>query len=108
VALKRRLFVAGLAVCLAAALLVTAKKYSVSLIAFVVEEALIQKLPAGSDPTAVRLEFRNMLAGLPDRQLRLERLLYMSQYLEKLQDLDRPELERLLTIKAAGIPAAPP
>ena len=106
--MKRRLIVAGLAACLAAVLLVTAKRYSVSLISLVVEEALIQKLPAGSDSEGVRLEFRTVLADLPDRQQKLGKLLYMSQYLEKLQTLDQAELKRLLTLKAAVLPSTSP
>jgi hypothetical protein len=107
VTLKRRLIVAGIAVSLAAAILVTAKRFSVSLIAYVVEEALVQKLPAGTDPPVVRREFRTLIAGVPDEKLKLEKLLTLSQYMEKLQTIERPELERLLT-RPAGLPSSPP
>jgi hypothetical protein len=108
VTLKRRLIVAGLLTCFALAVLAAAKHYSVPLIAYVVEEALVQKLPAGTDPPVVRQKFQALIAALPDRQLKLEKLLYMSQYLEKLQTIDRQELEWLLTQNPAGLPAGRP
>jgi hypothetical protein len=108
VTLKRRLIVAGFVAGFAVASLATAKRFSVSLIAYVTEEALIQKLPAGSDPPAVRRKFRALIAGLPDRQLKLERLLSMSQYLERLQTIDRQELERILAPNPARLPAGRP
>ncbi len=72
------------------------KHYSSSLIAYVVEEALLQKLPAGADPALVRTQFHSLMSALPDRRARLEKLLSMSQYLEKLQKLTKQELEELL------------
>jgi hypothetical protein len=93
---KLRLMVAGMCACISLAFLVTAKRYSARLIAYVVEEAIIQKLPAGEDPSLMRARFRALISDLPDREARLEKLLTMSQYLEKLQMLDPQELERLL------------
>ncbi len=101
--IKRRLMVAGLLAVLALSALLIAKRYSVSMIAYVVEEALVQKLPAGIDPALTRSRFQTLMSQLPDRQVRLEKLLAMSQYLEKLQTIDREELERLLTKDAADV-----
>ena len=106
--LKRRLIVAGLLTGSALAMLAAARLYSVPLIAYVVEEALVQKLPAGTDPLVVRRRFQALVAALPDRQRKVEKLLAMSQYLEKLQTLDRQELEWLLTRNPAEPPAGRP
>ena len=106
--LKRRLIVAGLAAGFAGAVLVTAKRSSVSLISYIVEEALVQKLPAGTDPEVVRREYRSMVAALPEGHLKLEKLLSMSQFLEKLQTIERRDLEQLLAAKPARFPSAPP
>ncbi len=83
--------------------LAIAKYYSASLIAYVVEEALVQKLPAGMDPALARTRFHAFMSKLPDRQARLEKLLSMSQYLEKLQTLEPQELDRLLAVDEAGL-----
>jgi hypothetical protein len=99
----RRLIVAGLLAVIALSALLVAKRYSVSMIAYVVEEALVQKLPAGIDPALTRSRFQSLMSQLPDRQARLEKLLAMSQYLEKLQTIDREEWERLLTKDAADV-----
>jgi hypothetical protein len=100
--LKRRLMVAGFSACLALTAVLTAKRYSVPMIAYVVEEAVIQKLPAGEDPSLIRARFRGLISRIPDRQVRLEKLLSMSQYLERLQMLEPQELERLLSTNEPG------
>jgi len=101
--LNRRLMVAGLLACLSLTALLTAKHYSVPMIAYVVEEAVVQKLPAGADPSLIRTRFRALISEIPDRRVRLEKLLSMSQYLEKLQMLEPQELERLLIKNEPGV-----
>ncbi len=93
--------VAGVFAGLALSALATAHYYSASMIAYVVEEALVQKLPVGSDPRPVRVKFHILMAELPDRRVRMERLLSMSQYLEKLQVLEPRDLDRLLAVATA-------
>ncbi len=103
-ALKLRLVVAGLITGLGLSVLGVARHYSAPIITYVVEEALIQKLPTGTDSNLVRSRFHAMLGQIHDRKSRLERLLAMSQYLEKLQVLEPQDLDRLL---AAGLDAFP-
>ncbi len=81
----------------------TASYYSASLTAYVVKQALLQKLPQDADPDLVQSRFRKMLDTLPDRQARLRRLLTMSQYLEKLQQLTPRELDELLRKDASTL-----
>lgn len=105
---ERRLVVAGLLAVFAVASLTAAKRFSVPLIAYVVEEALVQKLPAGTDPSDARRKFRDLISGLPGRQMKLDTLLAMSQYLERLQTVDPQELERLMAPNPAMQPGARP
>ncbi len=95
--LRQRLWVVGVFAALGLSALAVAKHYSSSMIAYVVEEALVQKLPSGSDPQYARLKFQSLMAEMPDRKVRTERLLSMSQYLEKIQILEPQELDRLLS-----------
>ncbi len=80
----------------------TSRYYSTALITCVVEQALLQKLPQDVDPAMVHNRFNSLLSAMPNRQARLEKLLSMSQYLEKLQRLTPRELDELLR-KDAGI-----
>lgn len=93
---RRRLGIIGTVAFGAVIAYGTARYYSTSVIAYVVEHALLQKLPTRSDPDLVRERFQRLLSSLPDRQARLEKLLNMSQYLEKLQELSPQEMDELL------------
>jgi len=73
-----------------------ARHYSPALISYVVEETFIRKAPQGISPDQARLRLRDYLASLPDGRTRVERLLEVSQRLEKIQKLELPEFERLL------------
>jgi hypothetical protein len=72
--------------------------YSTMLVAYVVEESLIQKAPDGTDIEQFRARFQGLVHSLPDDRSRLQRLMEMSQVLEKVQRLDRAGVERLLSI----------
>jgi hypothetical protein len=76
----------------------TARIYSATLVAYVVEESLIQKAPDGADAGLIRARFQGLVHSLPDRRSRLQRLMEMSQVLEKVQRLDPAGVERLLSI----------
>jgi hypothetical protein len=75
-----------------------ASYYSPSMVAFVVEQALLQKLPDDADPGICRRRFQGLISGLPDKKAQLARLLEMSQQIEKVQKLSRLELETLLSL----------
>ena len=88
--------VLGLALAVAAGAYAAARFASPSIVAYVVEETLVQKLPPGTDPVAVRARFHTMLHGHPGSAARLERLMEIAQVLEKSQRLTPSELEHLL------------
>jgi hypothetical protein len=83
------------------ALYATLRYHSPALVAHVVEHTLIQKSPAGSDTERIRERFHSLLADYPSPDARLEKLLALSQSLEKVQNLNEFELELLLR-KEAG------
>ncbi len=93
---SRRLLVIAILMAVALTAYGIAKHYSASLVAYVVEQGLLQKLPPGVNPEVVRMRFHGLLTAMPDRGARLERLLIMSQYLEKVQILTVQELDELL------------
>lgn len=82
---------------LASILYGTAKYYAPPLILFVVEQSLAQKAPAGTDLTKLHERLHAYLSEAPDQDVRMERLLRISQYLEKVQQLTDEELNELLT-----------
>jgi hypothetical protein len=94
--LRRRV---GIAVVLAIPTLfayAAVRYYSTELIGLVVERTLAEKTPPGTDQVTVAARMHAMIAAAPNRQAKLEKLLELSQYLEKRQALTRPELEMLL------------
>ncbi len=72
-----------------------AKSYSNDIVAYVVEQALLQKIPEGTDPGPVRKRFESLLASAPE-DVKLLKLMALSSYLEKVQKLTPGELDRLL------------
>ncbi|HYK88740.1 MAG TPA: hypothetical protein VE398_08220 [Acidobacteriota bacterium] len=95
---RRRSAVAGLLGILALGLYLTGRIYSPSLVTYVVEESLIQKAPPGTDPNLIRRDLHALLDAIPDRDVRLSRVLAISQYVEKVQTLTPQELKRLLAV----------
>ena len=95
---RRRAGIVGLIFVIALAAYGTARFYSHSLVIYVVEQALIQKAPPGSDPTMLHARLHALLAALPDSKAKLAKVLAMSQYMEKIQALTPEELEQLLPV----------
>jgi hypothetical protein len=93
---RNRLMVVSLLGAAAVTAYGAGRYYSPALISYVVEQALVQKLPQGVDPEEARGRYRDLMGSIPDRKSRLEKLLFLSQYLEKLQILTREELDQLL------------
>jgi hypothetical protein len=79
------------------------KRQSPAIVAYVVEQTLVQKSPPGTDEVGLRHRFRDVIDDFPDGSARLEKLLALSQALEKTQKLNNLELEQLLG-KESGIP----
>ena len=88
-----------LILCLAIVLFLTAyaiaKSYAPSMVAHVVKQALIEKAPAGMNPTLAGERFDKLMAAIPS-DYKLEKMLALSNYLEKVQELTPAELEHLL------------
>lgn len=73
-----------------------AKYYSPTIVAYVVEQSLVQKAPEGMSPILVRERFETSLAAVKP-EAKLLKLLEISNYLEKVQKLTPADLDRLLT-----------
>jgi hypothetical protein len=74
----------------------TARYYSPLLVQYVVEQALMQKAPPGTDPDLLKKRLHAFLSEAPDRGARMKRLFRISEYLEKTQTLTPEELDELL------------
>jgi len=97
--IQKRLIIIGIVLAIAAILYGAGRHYSPSLIQYVVEQSLIQKAPAGTDPTELRGRLHTLVSTIPDRNARMERLLRISEYLEKTQSLSTEDLDRLLAFE---------
>ncbi len=87
-----------------------AKYYSSSIILYVAEQSLIQKSPRGTDPAELHQRLSALLSMASDQKAKMEKLLRMSESLEKVQHLSPEELDKLLTTdKPSGLgnPSAP-
>ncbi len=93
----------GLLLAIASVSYGAARYYSPFLVAYVVEQTLIQKAPSGTDPVLLKSRLHILLSAAPNKQLKMERLLGISAYLEKVQSLTSAELDNLLPI-APGHP----
>jgi hypothetical protein len=92
---KRSLVIGSLFVC-ASVLYGAAKYYSPSLVRYAVEQSLLQKAPSGTDAAALHKRFNALLSAAPDKDTQMERLLRISEYLEKVQRLNFEQLDQLL------------
>ena len=102
--IKQRSIIMAAIIALAATAYGVARYYTPSLILYVVEQSLIQKAPAGIQAQMVHKQLNALLSEMPDQNARMERLLRISQYLEKTQHLTAEEWEGLFP--DAGAPGA--
>jgi hypothetical protein len=79
------------------------RRHSPAIVAYVVEQTLLQKSPPATDKAELRRRFRDLMDDFPEESARLEKLLAMSQTLEKTQQLNNLELLQLIR-KESGIP----
>ena len=93
---QRRLGIAGLLLAFALGAFGAAKYYSLALIVYVVEQALIQKAPSGTSAIMLHERLQGFLAASPNRTRMMEKLLRISGRLEKTQSLTRAELDEVL------------
>ena len=94
---KRSIVVVSLFV-IASVLYGASKYYSPSLVLYVVEQSLMQKAPPGINASLIHERFRARVFSAPDQASRMERLLRISEYLEKVQHLTLKELDELLVV----------
>ena len=84
----------------------TARYYSPALVLHVVEQSLTQKAPVGTDPILLRERLHALLSAAPDQKAKMEKLLGISGYLEKVQRLTPEELDELMAVEKPGIAPA--
>jgi hypothetical protein len=97
--IQKRSIVIAMLLLFSSILYGAARHYSPSLILFVVEQSLAQKAPSGTDWTQLHERFHLFLSAIPDQNARMEKLLRISQFLEKVQQLTQEDLNELLTVE---------
>ena len=93
---QKRLITACTLLAFASILYGAGRHYSPALIRYVVEQSLIQKAPSGADPVYLQNRLRAILSKIPDRDAQTQRLLQISEYLEKVQFLTPEDLDSLM------------
>jgi hypothetical protein len=93
---QKRLITACTLLAFASILYGAGRQYSPALIRYVVEQSLIQKAPSGADPVYIQNRLRAILSKTPDRNAQTQRLLQISEYLEKVQSLTPEDLDGLM------------
>jgi len=101
--LRKRSLVIGSLFVAASVLYVAARHYSPALVLYVVEQSLIQKAPAGIGKAQIRERFHATISAIPDQNTKMERLLQISEYLEKVQHLTTVQLDELLASERPGM-----
>jgi hypothetical protein len=76
-----------------------AKYYSPSLVLHIVQQSLIQKAPSGKDSILLQKRLQALISSAPNQKTKMEELLRISEYLEKMQRLTPEELDELLSIE---------
>jgi hypothetical protein len=92
---KRRIALLGLLALVFLGLYAIARRRSAAIVAYVVEEALIQKAPDEVGPEQAQRRFQVWLNSAKPED-KLMKLLDLSKYLEKVQKLSTLEMEQLL------------
>ena len=93
---QKRLITACTLLAFASILYGAGRHYSPALIRYVVEQSLIQKAPSGTDPVYLQNRLRAILSKIPDRDAQTQKLLQISEYLEKVQFLTPEGVDSLL------------
>jgi hypothetical protein len=77
----------------------TARHYSPVLIQYVVKQSLIQKAPPGISAIMAQQQLQAYLSTAPNQNIRTQKLLHISTYLEKAQHLTPKEWDSLFSEK---------
>ena len=100
--IQKRAMVVVVLLAMASVFYGVARYYSPSLILYIVEQSLIQKAPSGTDMIRLRAHLHEVLSATPGQKAKMEKLLRISEYLEKVQILTPEELDRLMAIEKPG------
>jgi hypothetical protein len=103
---KQRITILGILAILFLGFYGVARSFSPAIVAYVVEQSLLQKAPDGMSPTQARKRFETWLSVARPED-KLMKLLDLSRYLEKVQKLTAEELDRLLAGRSAVGDRAP-
>lgn len=105
--IQRRTMIMGALLVSAAILYGVARRHSSVLVYYVVEQSLLQKAPSGVGRDELRTRLHRHLSTSPDERARIEKLLRISQRLEKVQHLTVEDLDDILGGEKVGRLAAP-
>ena len=94
--IRKRALVVGSLIFIASVFYGAAKYYSPSLVFFVVEQSLIQKVPSGIDRKFLHERLRAHIFAAPDKTSQMQKLLQISENVEKVQYLTLEQLGQLL------------
>jgi len=100
--IRKRSLVMGSLMVIASVFYGAAKYYSPSLVFFVVEQSLIQKAPSGVDRTLLHDRLRAQIFATPDKTSRMQKLLRISECVEKVQYLTLEQLDQILPLQNQG------
>ena len=101
----RRVAILGLAAGAFFTVYAVGRRYSPSLVRYVVAQALIEKSPAGTDPAWIESRLAEIGLRSGSQSAALERFLAISQRIEKSQRLSEADLRDLLVPEPAGLEA---
>jgi len=93
---QKRLITACTLLAFASILYGAGRHYSPALIRYVVEQSLIQKAPSGADPVYLQNRLRAILSKIQNRDAQTQKLLQISEYLEKVQFLTPEDVDSLM------------
>ena len=93
---QKRLITACILLAFASILYGAGRHYSPALIRYVVEQSLIQKAPSSADPVYLQNRLRAILSKIQNRDAQTQKLLQISEYLEKVQFLTPEDVDSLM------------
>ncbi len=97
--IQKRSLILGSIFVVALALYGAARYYSPVITYYVVEQSLIQKAPKGVNVVELRAQFRAYVQATPDKKSQMQRLLRVSENLEKVQQLTVEQLLELIVLQ---------
>ena len=100
--IQRRSMVMAALLALGTFCYLTARYYSPALVFYIVEQSLAQRAPSGTDRLLIHERLQALVSAIPDPKARMEKLLQISEYLEKVQGLKPEKFDELLATAKPG------